>query len=291
MPTFLLTWNPKRWAWANLQNGVRRTKVGKTVDERWSTGRRNQGIQPGDRVFLLKQGREPSGVMAAGVATSECFLAPHWDPRRRGQQAWFVDVVFDSMLDPDVDPLLRRDELEHSAALASVHWNTQSSGIRVAEGPAKALEERWRRHLRELQLAREVDGDLYDTELVGHEGRLKLRMHKVRERNPMLREAKKSWALRKYGELRCAVCNFVFERVYGSLGEEFIECHHTKPVSELEEDDPTRLRDLALVCSNCHRMIHRGGLISIKKLRALVSKTRRKQTSLDRRGSADVRLA
>jgi predicted HNH restriction endonuclease len=43
---------------------------------------------------------------------------------------------------------------------------------------------------------------------------------------------------------------------YGARGEGFIECHHTKPVESLGDDTPTKLSDLALLCSNCHRMIH-----------------------------------
>lgn len=39
-------------------------------------------------------------------------------------------------------------------------------------------------------------------------------------------------------------------------GEGFIECHHTIPVSELGPGQKTKLRDLVLLCSNCHRMVH-----------------------------------
>jgi hypothetical protein len=41
------------------------------------------------------------------------------------------------------------------------------------------------------------------------------------------------------------------------LGEDFIECHHTLALSELQEKRPARIDEIALVCSNCHRMIHR----------------------------------
>lgn len=46
-------------------------------------------------------------------------------------------------------------------------------------------------------------------------------------------------------------------RTYGEVGKDFIECHHTVPVSELTEGMKTKLSDMALVCSNCHRMLHR----------------------------------
>jgi 5-methylcytosine-specific restriction protein A len=51
-------------------------------------------------------------------------------------------------------------------------------------------------------------------------------------------------------------CGFNFAARYGERGSGFIECHHTKPVSALRPGEKTRLEDLALLCANCHRMIH-----------------------------------
>jgi 5-methylcytosine-specific restriction enzyme A len=63
-------------------------------------------------------------------------------------------------------------------------------------------------------------------------------------------------ALRVHGRPRCEACSFDFEDTYGSRGSGFIEAHHTKPLYTLTPGDKTRLEDLALLCSNCHRMIH-----------------------------------
>lgn len=74
------------------------------------------------------------------------------------------------------------------------------------------------------------------------------------------------------GKLVCEACDFDFTEVYGDHGRGFIECHHIVPLSELKSGSITRLADLALVCSNCHRMIHhRSPWLSIAQLRALVS--------------------
>jgi len=59
----------------------------------------------------------------------------------------------------------------------------------------------------------------------------------------------------------CAVCGFNFEKVYGNLGKEYIEVHHIKPLSTLNEEvkiNPST--DLICVCANCHRMLHRKKL-------------------------------
>src|SRR5690606_11129376 len=90
------------------------------------------------------------------------------------------------------------------------------------------------------------------------EGRLKERMHLARERNAGLIRKAKERALAAHGALTCACCGFDFAARYGTIGEDFIEAHHTVPVSELHPDGgETRLEDIALVCSNCHRMLHK----------------------------------
>jgi 5-methylcytosine-specific restriction protein A len=109
------------------------------------------------------------------------------------------------------------------------------------------------------------------------EGRLLYRRHRAYERNPGLVEKKKRASIGKSGKLSCEACGFDFEAVYGSLGTGFIECHHLRPLSE-SGTTKTRLTDLALLCSNCHRMSHRGHpWHSLQALRELVA-TRRSES-------------
>ncbi len=88
------------------------------------------------------------------------------------------------------------------------------------------------------------------------------------ERNPDLRSA----AVAIHGT-RCQVCGMSFAERYGDLGEGYIEVHHLKPVSDYEGEvvvDPKT--DMAVVCPNCHRMLHRGenGPLTIEALRDLL---------------------
>lgn len=89
------------------------------------------------------------------------------------------------------------------------------------------------------------------------EGQVLYKLHKVRERNRKIIEAKKKTILRKLGTLNCEACDFNFEKTYGKMGQGFIECHHLIPLSNFETHKETRLEDLALLCSNCHKMIHK----------------------------------
>lgn len=104
------------------------------------------------------------------------------------------------------------------------------------------------------------------------EGRLLLRLHRQRERNRSLVARKKDQALEQFGALRCEACGFDSREVYGELGEGFIECHHRTALANLRPDQKTRLVDLALVCANCHRMLHRNGDVrTVDTLRALIA--------------------
>lgn len=87
------------------------------------------------------------------------------------------------------------------------------------------------------------------------EGRYLLRWHAYRERNPALRRKKISSVLAAGASLACEVCEFDFSEFYGERGRGFIECHHVEPLHVGGQMART-IRDLALLCSNCHRMIH-----------------------------------
>lgn len=107
------------------------------------------------------------------------------------------------------------------------------------------------------------------------EGRLLTRVHVARERNAALVASKKAERLRETGALYCEACGFDFAATYGPRGAGFIECHHTKPLHLLKANEKTRLTDLALLCANCHRMVHaRRPWLSLDELRACLHSVR-----------------
>jgi 5-methylcytosine-specific restriction enzyme A len=104
------------------------------------------------------------------------------------------------------------------------------------------------------------------------EGSLLQRRHLARERNPTLRRKKIAEVLKLHGRLECEVCTFDFKQTYGERGDGFAEVHHAVPlhVTGLVK---TRTSDLVVLCSNCHRMIHRGKQwLTPAELRALIKK-------------------
>jgi hypothetical protein len=87
----------------------------------------------------------------------------------------------------------------------------------------------------------------------------------------LVREAKKLFK-EKRGRLFCELCNFDFEAVYGERGRDYIEAHHKVPISELDESREATVDDLAMLCSNCHRIVHRNPWITIEDLDVLLNK-------------------
>lgn len=81
------------------------------------------------------------------------------------------------------------------------------------------------------------------------------KMHRRIERNP-----KAAKAAKKHHGSQCQACEFEFHIRYGDIGHGFIEAHHLKPISSLKEGEAVSYdiaTDFAVLCSNCHRMIHR----------------------------------
>lgn len=86
----------------------------------------------------------------------------------------------------------------------------------------------------------------------------RFRLHKRIERNAKL--IKKVKKIKGY---TCEVCGLNFEKRYGPIGAGYIEAHHLKPLASLQGTkvamDPEL--DFAVLCANCHRMVHRSGLV------------------------------
>lgn len=87
------------------------------------------------------------------------------------------------------------------------------------------------------------------------EGRVLTQLHKKRERNPKVR--KRLLVLRhKAGVLTCDMCDNRSIAADPEFEDASFEAHHKVPVA-MAQERKTRLDDLALLCANCHRLLHR----------------------------------
>lgn len=121
-----------------------------------------------------------------------------------------------------------------------------------------------------LKKVRPIPEEVDDEEFL--EGKILTKTHKYRERNSKAVKQKKKSVLEKEKKLVCEICCFDFADFYGNtLGYGFAECHHIIPLSQLTENHKTRIEDLAIVCANCHRMIHKTKLtLGIEELKSII---------------------
>jgi 5-methylcytosine-specific restriction protein A len=107
------------------------------------------------------------------------------------------------------------------------------------------------------------------------EGAVLTRLHHYRERDRGLVQKRKEQELKRTGRLACEACAFEFRATYGPHGEAYIEAHHTRPVETLGPDARTKVSELALLCANCHRMVHaKRPWLSIDELKRLIQAAR-----------------
>ncbi len=256
MRCFLLAWNPARWDWKDLSTEAARTLLGEHVRMHWRC--MNRHVQPGDRVFVVHLGREPRGIMASGLALSKPQGRAHSDRRRadRGEPASWIKCEMDHILVPRTDELLSISSLEQ-AGLGEICWTPQASGISIPDAAARTLSRLWERHI-----SRSLTEGKSSISVGAIEGRLTVKMVRHRRREFSLRDDKLEETKRKNkGRLVCEVpgCGFDFQKTYGSIGRGYAQVHHLKPLADRTEASETKLTDLAIVCANCHAMIHRGG--------------------------------
>ena len=112
-----------------------------------------------------------------------------------------------------------------------------------------------------------LDVDIHT--LAATEGRRRLVLHLQRERNQTVARNKKKQAT----SLDCEVCGFCFGRAYGSAATDCCEVHHLLPLSEVEHTTRTRMEDLAILCANCHRVVHRHNPpYTLNEVRSMLTK-------------------
>jgi predicted HNH restriction endonuclease len=133
-----------------------------------------------------------------------------------------------------------------------VVWNEFAGDRARLAAVAAAIRDAVTAHGEDQLLLGEPEPDFREAE----EGRVLTRLHRVRERNRKLVVACKERAMKRHGRLACAACAFDFKAAYGPTVEGLIEVHHTKPVHTLSEGSKTNIDDLALLCANCHRVVH-----------------------------------
>lgn len=139
---WLLSWNPSRWTWDTLAADRATTISGEKAGNRWRCS--SSKPREGDRVFLIRTGSPPKGIVAIGKVTRAPYEAEHWEQARAdaGETTRFVDVAFDSVRDATSDQIVPLEQLQSREP--GQEWNPQSSGIDIKAKAARTLERLWK---------------------------------------------------------------------------------------------------------------------------------------------------
>lgn len=103
------------------------------------------------------------------------------------------------------------------------------------------------------------------------------------ERNPEARKICIEHYQRKSpnNKIKCLVCEFDFEKIFGDIGKNFIHIHHIVPLSKLSDIERKKYtinptEDLIPLCPNCHAMIHKNNNSTAEELKILLETVKAK---------------
>lgn len=244
MSTYLFAWNPKRWTWNDLDAQIEQIGLAGHTDSRWSSGNTKQ-IPVGSRIFLIRLGLEPKGIVGSGITRSLPDYGPHWDQEKAktGGETLYCDIRFDCLSD---DVLVTWRELQLSP-FSSFRWGIQASGVCIPAPIANALEEQW-----QSRTAGTLTTPFTPIATTLPEGAKRKVVVNAYERNPLARAA----CIAYHGH-QCKVCNVDLGKKFGEIAEGFIHVHHIVPLASIGRRyavDP--INDLVPICPTCHAVIH-----------------------------------
>jgi hypothetical protein len=215
--------------------------------------------------YYISEGDESEKLAATGyVVRGICFVAYSIKEELRFAPSRFIGYVDNSL------------ESHIPSETDGRETNNAISGILGAEPSLNpVLEGKFLEYCHKLGLQPKVKGsfgvdrkywelvleeDFKENEaLVGGfpEGKIIERLHRFRERDSRVIQIAKDNFKKKYGRIFCQICEIDFEEKYGQIGSDFIEAHHTMPVGKMPPDYKTKPDEIAMLCPNCHRMIHK----------------------------------
>ena len=153
---WLLSWHQAEWNWDTLATDRAATIRGDKADTQW----RCSSSQPreGDRVFLIRIGSPPKGIVAAGKITRAPYEVEYREQvLADADKMRLVDVAFDSVRDATKDVIVHLEDLQSSAP--DQEWNPQSFGIEIKAMAIQTVERLWKALPPIVTGASPVDGD------------------------------------------------------------------------------------------------------------------------------------
>ena len=253
--TWILQGNPKRF---NIDDYLSRYSY-----IYWSAPKYQKDFNIGDSAYIWRAGEE-AGVIAFGILEElPTPLSQVRFPNALGDDLWGSRDDFPTEIKIGLHLIqIRLNTQEGMLERELIKRNPILGKNRIITQPNDTVFKFDETQSRELARLWNNDSEIFNQPFIDpfsvSEGSIELRYHYQRERSTVLIKKKKEDFKKAHKKLECEICGFSFEENYPKkLGEDFIEAHHKIPLSRINATIITTLEDLMLVCSNCHRMIHR----------------------------------
>lgn len=132
--SFLLTWNPAIYTLDQFRNQLAKVRNGE-LDDRWSAGSRRE-LPPGSRLYLMRLGLEPKGIVGFGLSTGPIEQDEHYIPERaeEGKEANYAPLRWVHLQE---EPLVPLHVLEDR--WPRTKWTPMGSGIELYDANAIAF--------------------------------------------------------------------------------------------------------------------------------------------------------
>ena len=174
----------------------------------------------------------------------------------------FDDIVRGRIQEHSSDSLSFNGRKDIFMKLDTGHWGLRESYKNAQTFSHKPVEDKNEEELQQNQLI-ELPEQL-DNMAIGQDGRQLLDIEEAKVKKThykyegRLNASSIKYIKRQKGYV-CEACGMSFASRYPNLGNDFIECHHKVPYAEMREGEKRALNvdDFIVLCSNCHKMIHR----------------------------------
>jgi predicted HNH restriction endonuclease len=175
-----------------------------------------------------------------GTARTEELRANLWDANLSGANLKDAKIAEEQL--EGVKSLQGAILPDGTISSSSVAKDAEESGLLSDDAvnpPVTAEESRSAASDSDVGVQEAVEGRVYTTEVT------------FRRRNRALIETKKAQS-----DGHCEACGFCFEDHYGGLAKDCLVAHHINPIAHRTRPSMTSLDDIALLCPNCHAVVH-----------------------------------
>ena len=223
----------------------------------WRTNRYVNEISLGDPVFIWRAGSDAGAIAVGRVVEAPTQARSVQHPEALGEDLWVANEADPDELKTGIelgetrltieDGMVSRDSAKEDLTLSAATIITVPNGtvFRLSANELSALERLWGSPVVAASSAGAT------------EGQRRLRAHYARERSPRLRQDKLKAFHNVHGALHCEICGFEASSHHPTpFTDRAFEVHHKNPLAGATAPVRTTLKDLAVLCANCHRAVH-----------------------------------